>query len=97
MKPEQVQRRWFLEQCGVGLGSMALHSLFAPSAAAAADPVADDAAHQRANGDAGDRRQVDQRMIEGRIGDVPDDRRAGVKALGCCVTGLGGSVSGLCG
>jgi hypothetical protein len=39
----EVSRRWFLEQCGVGLGSMALGSLLNASATAApvaADPLA---------------------------------------------------------
>jgi hypothetical protein len=36
----QVSRRWFLEQCGVGLGSMALADLMGSEAAAASDPFA---------------------------------------------------------
>ncbi len=41
--PKEVSRRWFFEQCGVGLGAAALHSLFAQSgyaATEAADPLA---------------------------------------------------------
>lgn len=33
--PLEVSRRWFFEQCGVGLGSLALHTLLAPYATAA--------------------------------------------------------------
>jgi hypothetical protein len=42
MVQAQASRRWFLEQCGVGLGSMALSSLLNSTAAAApaADPFA---------------------------------------------------------
>jgi Protein of unknown function (DUF1501) len=46
MDPKQVSRRWFLEQCSVGLGTMALGHLLAeagyaaPEAVAAADPLA---------------------------------------------------------
>ena len=39
----QISRRWFFEQCGVGLGSVALQSLLADSAkgaASASDPLA---------------------------------------------------------
>jgi len=32
--PQAVSRRWFLQQCGVGLGSIALNQLLAPSASA---------------------------------------------------------------
>ena len=35
-----ITRRWFFKQCGVGLGSMALHSLLANKAVAAALPQA---------------------------------------------------------
>jgi hypothetical protein len=42
--PQQVTRRWFFEQCGVGVGALALGHLLAPSARAAqaapADPLA---------------------------------------------------------
>src|SRR5215469_2925422 len=45
MKPKEVARRWFLQQCGVGLGAVALSSLLAESGFAApsvvpADPLA---------------------------------------------------------
>src|ERR1051326_6622878 len=46
MDPKQVSRRWFLEQCSGGLGTMALGHLLAeagyaaPEAVAAADPLA---------------------------------------------------------
>ncbi|MCX6624667.1 MAG: DUF1501 domain-containing protein [Acidobacteria bacterium] len=43
MHPTQVTRRWFFEQCGVGLGSIALGQLMAEkgyAAAAPADPLA---------------------------------------------------------
>jgi len=36
-----LNRRWFLEECGVGLGAMALHTLLGANPAAAAAPVAD--------------------------------------------------------
>src|SRR5947207_15998918 len=32
MNPKQIARRWFLEQCGVGVGAAALAQLFAESA-----------------------------------------------------------------
>src|SRR3954453_19925504 len=38
--PELVSRRWFLERCGVGLGSMALAQLFGEAGYAAASPSA---------------------------------------------------------
>ncbi len=40
--PKQITRRWFFEQCGVGLGAIALGHLMAGSghAAAAANPLA---------------------------------------------------------
>jgi hypothetical protein len=47
----QISRRWFLEQCGVGLGSMALGSLLNSSASAAtatADPFAPKQPHHTA-------------------------------------------------
>jgi uncharacterized protein (DUF1501 family) len=37
MKPKEVARRWFLEQCGVGLGAIALSSLLGETALAAPD------------------------------------------------------------
>jgi hypothetical protein len=37
---EQVSRRWFLEQCGVGVGALALNQLFAQSGYAADNPLA---------------------------------------------------------
>ena len=43
LHPKQVSRRWFFEQCGVGLGAAALHNLLAESgyaATAPADPLA---------------------------------------------------------
>jgi hypothetical protein len=39
LTPTQISRRWFFEQCGVGLGAVALNTLFAESARAA-DPLA---------------------------------------------------------
>ncbi|HEV2494066.1 MAG TPA: DUF1501 domain-containing protein [Terriglobia bacterium] len=43
LKPKEVARRWFLQQCGMGLGAVALSSLLAESGFAAAentDPLA---------------------------------------------------------
>ncbi len=40
MNGNQVSRRWFFEQCGVGLGAIALQSLMAESARASTDPLA---------------------------------------------------------
>ena len=40
MHPKQVTRRWFFEQCGVGLGTAALGHLLAESGYAAEDPLA---------------------------------------------------------
>src|SRR5436190_10723990 len=41
LTPSQISRRWFFEQCGVGLGAIALRTLLAESAqAAVADPLA---------------------------------------------------------
>lgn len=43
MHPKEVTRRWFFEQCGVGLGAMALSQLFAETGRAAVpadDPLA---------------------------------------------------------
>ena len=34
MHPRQISRRWFFEQCGVGLGSIALGQLIAQNAGA---------------------------------------------------------------
>ncbi len=39
MHPKQVTRRWFFEQCGVGVGAAALHSLLAESGYAATEPA----------------------------------------------------------
>jgi Protein of unknown function (DUF1501) len=38
--PIQVSRRWFFEQCGVGLGAIALQTMLAESAQAATDALA---------------------------------------------------------
>jgi hypothetical protein len=43
--PTLVARRWFLRQCGVGLGAAALTSLLANDGYAAADPLAPKAPH----------------------------------------------------
>ncbi len=44
--PKQLSRRWFLQECGVGLGGLALGQLLAGSAAAApAGPLAPKAPH----------------------------------------------------
>jgi Protein of unknown function (DUF1501) len=40
LTPNQISRRWFFEQCGVGLGAIALRTLLADSAQAATDPLA---------------------------------------------------------
>ena len=40
MHPKQVTRRWFFEQCGMGLGAAALGHLLAESGYAADDPLA---------------------------------------------------------
>ncbi len=45
MEPKQVTRRWFFEQCGVGLGSVALAQLFADCGYAADDPLSPKAPH----------------------------------------------------
>jgi hypothetical protein len=37
--PLSVSRRWFLKDCAVGLGALALHTLLGPSAAAAQEPI----------------------------------------------------------
>ncbi len=39
--PRQITRRWFFEQCGVGVGAAALHSLLAESGYAATTDAAD--------------------------------------------------------
>ena len=39
MHPTQVSRRWFFEQCGVGLGAAALGHLLAESGYAAPAPL----------------------------------------------------------
>jgi hypothetical protein len=44
--PQQLARRWFLKECGVGLGAIALNQLIGGAAAqAAADPLAARASH----------------------------------------------------
>lgn len=40
LHPKQVTRRWFFEQCGVGLGTIALGQMLAANAYAATDPLA---------------------------------------------------------
>ncbi len=40
MKPNQIARRWFLEQCGVGLGAMALGHLCGVKGLASDNPLA---------------------------------------------------------
>src|SRR5580693_2493219 len=40
MNGNHITRRWFFEQCGVGLGAIALQALMAESAQAATDPLA---------------------------------------------------------
>jgi hypothetical protein len=40
LHPRQITRRWFFEQCGVGLGAAALGHLMAESGYAATDPLA---------------------------------------------------------
>jgi hypothetical protein len=42
MKPKEVARRWFLQQCGVGLGAVAFSSLLAEAGFAATDNTAAD-------------------------------------------------------
>ena len=39
MHPKEVTRRWFFEQCGVGVGAAALHGLLAESSYAASEPA----------------------------------------------------------
>src|SRR5688500_3714189 len=43
--PKAVARRWFLQQCGVGLGALALGDLLGLGARAADDPLAPKAPH----------------------------------------------------
>jgi len=45
MHPKQVTRRWFFEQCGVGLGSVALAQLFSEGGYAADDRLSPKAPH----------------------------------------------------
>ena len=45
LHPSLVTRRWFFEQCGVGLGTAALAHLMAESGYAAADPLLPKAPH----------------------------------------------------
>src|SRR2546428_6125884 len=51
LSPDEVSRRWFIQRCGVGLGSIALSQLFAEGGLAAplemraADPLAPKAPH----------------------------------------------------
>ena len=45
LHPRQITRRWFFEQCGVGLGAAALGQLMAESGYAASDPLAPKAPH----------------------------------------------------
>ena len=64
--PKLMSRRWFLEQCGVGLGGMALGQLFGEAGYAAAgaatptptahgvNPLAPRLPHFAAQGEAGD-------------------------------------------
>lgn len=40
MKPNQIARRWFLEQCGVGLGALALGHLCGVKGLASSNPLA---------------------------------------------------------
>src|SRR5581483_1399861 len=40
MNAKQITRRWFFEECGVGLGLAALHQLFAQTGYASTDPLA---------------------------------------------------------
>src|SRR6478609_3887191 len=41
ISPQSLARRWFLKECGVGLGAIALRELAgAPAAKAAAEPLA---------------------------------------------------------
>lgn len=46
--PNRLARRWFLRDCGVGLGSLALTNLMAPVASAAADPLSPKSPHHAA-------------------------------------------------
>src|SRR5438876_11165259 len=44
----RLSRRWFLQQCGVGMGGLAFHSLMDRNALAANDPMAPRAPHFKA-------------------------------------------------
>src|SRR5215469_9147099 len=46
--PRQVARRWFLQQCGIGLGGIALGQLLAASARGDTNPLAPKAPHYAA-------------------------------------------------
>ena len=43
MKPKEIARRWFLQQCGVGLGAIAFSSLLGETGLAAPDTQPADA------------------------------------------------------
>jgi hypothetical protein len=43
--PRDITRRWFFQQCGVGVGAAALADLFAGTSAAAVDPLAPKTPH----------------------------------------------------
>src|SRR5579859_6744605 len=45
MHPKEVTRRWFFEQCGMGLGAAALGQLLAESGYAADDPLSPKTPH----------------------------------------------------
>lgn len=45
LQPREITRRWFFEQCGVGLGAAALGHLLAESGYASTDPLAVKAPH----------------------------------------------------
>ncbi|MBL8232544.1 MAG: DUF1501 domain-containing protein [Bryobacterales bacterium] len=40
MDPKAISRRWFVEECGIGLGAIALSQLLGTAKAASADPLA---------------------------------------------------------
>src|SRR5437773_8892972 len=44
-RPTNIARRWFLRDCGVGLGAIALADLLAQAGRAADDPLAPKASH----------------------------------------------------
>jgi len=46
--PKMASRRWFLQQCGVGMGGLAFHSLLSRDLAAATDAMAPHAPHHKA-------------------------------------------------